>query len=273
MTNKNKFFTTPIAAAIGMCAIVTGPAMAQQNTILSVGHIVMNNRSNGSIIVPSDSNGEVRLTGLAAGTYSVKLFDSTTETSMTIGKDGALAFVVREEKIRPKRKLRYPGPLVRRWYQQIPFDSGPQKMPADAVIIDMKAQFRNSPPMPCAFPPPGIKSTCRGFHPLNYIDVNASNAAEMQMHAATLSAEAAAGIVSEREKNGRYKDATDFARRVCTVTAIDFDDASLRMGDTTIAMKRGTDPKVRGWKCEPRDNMVRLFNSSLGYVGHVTLLR
>jgi hypothetical protein len=50
----------------------------------------------------SDAGGEVRLTGLAPGEYSVKLFGGREETSLRVGQDGRLAFVAYEDITRPR---------------------------------------------------------------------------------------------------------------------------------------------------------------------------
>jgi DNA uptake protein ComE-like DNA-binding protein len=319
MTYKSKFAAFTLCTAIGMAACAAPSALAQQNNVPGVGTVVKKKPGNSPIVAPSDKNGEVRITGLAPGEYTVRVFDGAEETAMRVGRDGKLSFVTRENYTKPDPNASDPRarralPVLRRWAEPIPFyigkagasgeadtpnlssdpaviakrkkglilartataqpdGGGTQSLPAGAVVLDMKAQFTMTPPSPCAFPPPGTKSTCFGPRPQGHIDVNSSIAREINRIAPSTGIEAASAIVSEREKNGVYKDATDFARRICTVTSIDFDDASIRMGDTTIIMPRGGDPKASGFKCAPQDNMVRLFHSWHAYVGHVTLLR
>lgn len=229
------------------------------------------------IVAPSDANGEVRLTGVAPGAYIVQVFEGQQAVPMRVGRDGRLAFGAYEDVKRAEpadadpRAGRAP-PVVRRWAEQTPFDGPDGKLPDKAVVLDLRQSFTISPPVPCARPRPGMPSTCASRF-RNFIDANASPAEEMRRLAPTLGAEAAAFIVTERTKSGAFKDAQDFASRVCTKTSIDFDDVSLKLGMTTVVMKRGGEPKAYGFKCAPRDNMVRLFHSWLSYVGHVTLLR
>ena len=45
------------------------------------------------IVAPSDGKGEVRLTGLEPGTYTVQVFGGAQEVPMKVGPDGTLAFV------------------------------------------------------------------------------------------------------------------------------------------------------------------------------------
>ena len=304
---------TPIRTTILICtasaiaACLAPPVLAAPNAVPGVGAIITKKSDNRPIVAHSDGNGDVRIINLSPGDYSVKLFDGTDETMMRVGRDGRMAFATRESINRNgPRKL----PVMRRWAEPIRFDVSAtgvpgqpdtaglntdpavdakrkkglltartasaqphDGMPAVAVILDMKAQFSDTPPTPCAPPPPGMNSTCLGAHPRDHIDVNRSIAREIARIAPSTDLEAATLIVTEREKNGAYKDATDFARRICTATTIDFDDASIRMGDTTIIMQRGGEPKAAGFKCAPQDNMVRLFQSRHAYVGHVTLLR
>jgi hypothetical protein len=46
-------------------------------------------------------------------------------------------------------------------------------------------------------------------------------------------------------------------------TPVNFDDASIKMGNTTIAMRRGVDPKSPGWICDPEPGKVELFTSRI----------
>lgn len=271
MPNNSKFANASLYAAIGLSTLAAMPVSAQTSNIPGVGTVVKHGKN--AIVAPSDKNGEVRITGLAPGEYSVRVFEGKTETSMRVGADGSLAFVTRESFKKPNPNASDPRarralPVVRRWAEPIRFDGN-----KSGIVLDMRAQFQMTPPSPCAPPPPGMKSTCFGPRPRDHIDVNSSIAREISRIAPTTDIEAATLIVSEREKNGAYKDATDFARRICTVTTLDFDDAPIRMGDTTIIMPRGGNPKSSGFKCAPQDNMVRVFHSWHAYVGHVTLLR
>lgn len=262
-----------VALSVGAAALWATPALASLG-IPGVGSIIKSGPR--IIIAPSDANGEVRLTGLEPGDYTVQVFGGQQPVPLRVGRDGRLAFVAYEDVKRADPaaadpRARRAPPVVRRWAEQIPFDGSGGKLPDKAVVLDLRQSFTISPPVPCARPVPGVASFCPG-RIRNFIDVNASSAEEMRRLAPTLSAEAAAFIVAERTRGGAFKDAQNFASRVCAKVAIDFDDASLQMGATTIVMKTGN-PKSPGWKSEPRDNVVRLFGSRLSYVGHVTLLR
>ncbi len=246
-------------------------------------------QTRGVVVVHGDSNGEVRLTGLAPGNYTVQVFEAEQAVPMRVGRDGRLAFgayaeIKQADPAEAEPRARRALPVVRRWAEPIAFGEeggsgtiiaivaarGP--MPDNAVVLDLRQAFTISPPVPCARPRPGMPSTC-GSRFRNFIDVNASPAEEMRRLAPTLSAEAAAFIVAERNPFKPYKDAQDFASRVCTKISIDFDDVPLKLGLTSIVMKRGGEPKANGFKCAPRDGIVQLFDSRLSYVGHVTLLR
>lgn len=262
--------------AAGTLALWATPALAQ-TSIPGVGTVIKKNPGNTPIIAPSDTNGEVRLTGLEPGEYTVQVFEGQQPMPLKVGRDGRLAFVAYEDVKRADpaaadRRARRALPVVRRWAEQIPFDGPGGKMPEKAVVLDLRESFTISPPVPCARPRPSMPSYCPG-RIRNFIDVNASSGEEMRRLAPTLSVEAAAFIVAERTRRGAFKDAQDFASRVCAKVAIDFDDASLKMGATTIVMRRGGNPKDPGFKSFSGDNIVRLFGSRLSYVGHVTLLR
>jgi hypothetical protein len=222
-----------------------------------VGTVVKKKPGNGPIIAPSDANGESRLTGLEPGEYTVQVFEGGEETTMRVGEDGRLAFVAYED---IKRAGPAATPSRRRWAEAISFD----KASSTSVVLDVREQFAVMQPRPCD-PLPGRPETCNRRPPMQrFIDVNTSPEAEITRLARTLSPEAARVITTERSR-APFTGASDFARRVCSKVAVDFDDAPIKMGDFLILMKRGLDPNRIGWNCQPRDNMVRQFTSWLTY--------
>ncbi len=254
-------------------ALWASPALADLH-LPGVGLVVKKKPGNAPIIVPSDANGEVRLTGLEPGDYDVAPLRLTAATpvryiSVHVGEDGRLAFAVKEG---PKgdvghgRVAAAPGqvasPSPPRWAEAIPFDGAAGTMPVGAVVLDMRQQFTISPPVPCTRPRPGMPSTCAARF-RNHVDVNASPVEEMRRLAPTLSAEAAALIIAARTRGGAFRNPQDFANRVCAVTAVNFDDASIKMGNTSITMRRGVDPKSPGWICNPQPGTVDLFASRI----------
>lgn len=263
--------------AAGTTALWTNPALAQ-GAIPGVGTVVKKKPGNSPIIVPSDRNGEVRLTGLEPGIYSVKLIGSAQEVPMRVGQDGRLAFAALHDTARPRGSDRIdprrapPLLVIRRWVEAIPFDGVAGKLPDNAVVLDARLSSRISPPTPCAPPPAGQPTTCRGASRL-YIDVNAASAEEIIGLAPLTSRESAAIIVAERQRGGPFRNVIDFASRTCTAAVIDFEDAALRLGNTVILMKRGGNPKDPGFKCARDTRELELFGKKHNYVGHVTLLR
>jgi hypothetical protein len=242
MTKRTRAFTATALAALGLSGVSpvqqgaalvaagtmvlwASPALAQNN-IPGVGTVVKKKPGDASIIAPGDANGEVRLTGLAPGEYSVKLFGGREETSFRVGQDGRLAFVAYEDIKRPAGPAMQNGrrmpvdPVVRRWAQAIPFDGG--------------------------------KSGAFNPNDAGVIDVNTASA-QMLTRGTLNTPETAAFIIAERSKGGAFKNAQDFARRVGAKVPVNFDDASIRMGDTTILMRRGVDPKSPGWISFPGD--------------------
>lgn len=230
-------------------ALWASPAMASTN-LPGVGLVIKKKPGNATIIAPADANGETRLTGLEPGTYTVRVFEGEQEVPMRVGRDGRLAFVAYEETI-PNRGIDKADirrsralPLVRRWAEQIAFG---EEGGSGTIIAIVAARALA-------------------------IDVNTANDKQL-IEGTRNTPEAARGIIAERARGGPFKDAVDFAQRVCPNTTVDFDDASLRMGDMVILMKRGGNPKEAGWKCARGTGELELFGRKHNYVGHVTLLR
>lgn len=252
----------------GTAALWATPALAQ-NTIPGVGVIVKSNSGSGAIIVPSDANGEVRLTGLEPGDYTLQVPCSGPrgchpwpgETKVRVERDGRLAIAAWEDSSRAAPGAAAPSP--RRWAQAIAFAGTEGRQPANAVVFDLRAAFTVSPPIPCARPRAGQPSTCGRIR--NHVDVNASSAEEMTRQATTLTPEAARVIVAERAR-APFTDAGDFARRICPQIEVDFDDAAVRMGGTSILMKKGGDPKSAGFKCGPREEAVSIFRVTFPFL-------
>ncbi len=283
MTKPNRKITAALLTAAGLsslspvqqgAALITAgaamlwasPALATNN-IPGVGTIVKKNPGGGCITAPSDANGEVRLTGLEPGTYDVQVFGGKEVSTMRVGRDGRLGFVVFGDTKRAQpgtvNGQRMPSdPVVRRWAEPIAFDGAkPGAVTLDARSLDNAGMTERRKLEPIE-PPRDDR-----------INVNTSTESEMVRLAPTLTPEAARLIVAERAKSGAFKDAQDFASRVCTKAEVNFDDASLKMGDTTIVMKKGVDPKSPGWRCKTGDNMIRLFNSWLSHTGKSALLK
>lgn len=236
--------------AAGTAALWASPALAQ-NQVPGVGIIVKKKPCCSPIIAPSDANGEVRLTGLEPGEYSVRVFEGAEEVTMRVGRDGRLAFVAWEDaKAADPRaadpRARRALPVVRRWAEQIAFDKGS---------------------------PSGLAKTPTQLHSRAFtVDVNASSVEELARETRN-TPEAARAIVAERTRGGPFKDMIDFAQRVGPLAAVDFEDASVKFGEQTLLVKKGGDPKSAGFKMGRGTSDFSLFGKKHGYVGHVTLLR
>jgi hypothetical protein len=222
----------------------------------------------GTILLTGDDSGNVRLSGLQPGGYTVEAHGDKQQARMKVEADGRLSFAVYRDD-GPKKadaagmaRQKPVNGLVRRWAEQIPFSDASGKLPDNSVVHDMRKSFSISPPTPCAPPRPGIASTCPG-RLRNFIDINASPAEEISRLAPTVNTQTAALIVAERAKGGAFRNAQDFANRVCTKVAVDFDEATLKLGNTAIVMKRGGDPKAAGFKCNPRPGAVDIFANSI----------
>ena len=103
------------------------------------------------------------------------------------------------------------------------------------------------------------------------IDVNTATP-EALMRGTANTREAAAFIVSERQRGGPFKSPLDFAQRVGPRVTVDFSASAVRIGDTTI-FPRGGDPKQAGFKTAAGSGVVELYGKKHNYVGHVTLLK
>ena len=239
--------------AAGTAALWASPALAQTG-IPGVGVVVKKKPGNAPIIAPSDANGEVRITGLEPGEYSVRVIEGAEEVTMRVGRDGRLAFVAWEDAKAPDPRAADPRarralPVVRRWAEQIAFDKGsgpegPASLKGGSVFIALLAT----------------------------INVNTSDVAAIARETRN-TPEAARAIVAERTRGGPFKDMIDFARRVGPLAAVDFEDASVKFGEQTLLVKRGGDPKAPGFKMGRGTGDFSLFGTKHGYVGHVTLLR
>ena len=240
--------------AAGTAALWASPALAQGG-IPGVGLVVKRKPGNAPIIAPSDANGEVRLTGLEPGEYSVRVVEGAEETPLRVGRDGRRAFTAWEDAKAPDPRAADPRarralPVVRRWAEQIAFDkgSGPEG--------------------------PASRICCTGWIiPLiALINVNTSDVAAIARETRN-TPEAARAIVAERTRGGPFKDMIDFARRVGPLAAVDFEDASVKFGEQTLLVQRGGDPKQAGFKMGRGTSDFSLFGTKHIYVGHVTLLR
>ena len=234
-----------VALSVAGAAMWAAPALAQAG-IPGVGLVVKKKPGNAPIIVPSDKDGVVSLTGLEPGEYEVKLLGINRPTTMKVGPDGKLAFVaLRDVKGGPDPKSADPRarralPVVREWVEPVP------ELKGASVIVALLANAE----MP---------------------DVNTSTI-EQLMRGTNNSRKAAASIVAEREKGGPYKDPLNFAQRVGGSVTVDFGYSSVRIGDTTI-IARGADPKAVGFKMVAGSGVVELYGKPFPYVGHVTLLK
>ena len=235
-----------VALSVAGAAMWAAPALAQTG-IPGVGIVVKKKPGNAPIIVPSDKDGIVRLTGLEPGEYEVKLLGINRTTTMKVGPEGKLAFVaLRDVKGGPGPKSADPRarralPVVREWVEACCDNTDNW----DKLAFDTKAMQ-----MP---------------------DVNTSTI-EQLMSGTNNNRKAAASIIAEREKNGPYKDPLNFAQRVGSSVPVDFGYSSVRIGDTTI-IARGADPKAAGLKIVAGSGVVELYGKPFPYVGHVTLLK
>lgn len=237
-----------LTLSVAAAAMWAAPAMATIG-IPGVGIVVKKKPGNAPIILPSDKDGIVRLTGLEPGEYEVKLLGNSAPVTMKVGRDGKLAVTaLRDVKGGPDVKSADPRarralPVVREWLEPVAFgEEG-----GSGTIIAIVAAAAQAP------------------------DVNTSTV-EQLMRGTNNSREAAALIVAERKKGGPYKDPLNFAQRVGKSVTVDFGYSSVRIGDTMI-IARGVDPKNPGFKTVVGSGVVELYGKKHNYVGHVTLLR
>ncbi|MFM5907690.1 MAG: hypothetical protein ACKOPO_08905 [Novosphingobium sp.] len=264
--------------AAGSAALWSTPAMAQTG-IPGVGIVVKRKPGNAPIVVASDARGEVRLTGLAPGTYTVQVFDGAQEVAMTVGPDGRLAFVALLDFKNPDSRPADPRlggrpnppglPVVRRWAEQIAFD---EALTAGSGVYDLREILRIRP-YPCAAPSPGRQGACGVAR--NFIDINASSPEEMVRLSPGLSMQSAVHIMVQREKGGSYASIEDFARRNCPANVIDIGQGALKIGEALfILTPTAGKSAVPGFSCRPGgDGQFGLYGKKHNYVGHVTLLR
>ena len=253
-----------VLTAAGAAALWASPATAVGN-VPGVGLVVKKKPGNAPIVVPSDANGEVRLTGLEPGTYTVQVFGGAQEVPMKVGPDGTLAFVAYEDAkgVAPPPKPRAGGrrpppplPVVQRWAEQIGFSHNSAVPPPPAV---------GSPAEYCPNGP-----SCRW----NVLDLN-TNSADKIARATGTSMQSAVHIVVLREKGGPYTSIEDFARRNCPTNAIEMNQGTVKIADATVILGPSTGkPIAPGFQCQPNDaGQFSLYGKKHNYVGHVTLLR
>lgn len=241
---------------LAVSAAVVSPAFAQ-TVIPGVGTVVKRKPGDaGSIVVPSDNNGLTRLTGLEPGEYEVNLIGEARTTTLGVGRDGVLTFRAVAEDNGSGRRV-----------------EAVRERDVRTQAFDMTALFGYDTPTP-------RRSGGRTLVPApvaRFIDVNTSSAADITRLAPATSAEGARFIVSERERNGAYRDSADFNRRVCGRAAIDFGLAPARIIDVQIVAKGSGSPRNQGFKTAPaprgQAGTFELYGVQHSCGGHVTLLR
>lgn len=215
-------------------AIADGIGSSYGSILPGLGVVIKMKPGNSPIIVPSDANGVVRLTGLEPGEYeAVPLSHKSTAkipkpTKMLVGTDGKLVFAL--------RRGVSGGSFV--------------QFPYTGSAIGKQA-----------IPEGDNRDVILGLAAKSDVDVNTSSV-EGLMKGTNNSREAAAFIVADRAKNGAYKDPQDFANRVCTNVSTDFDLAATQIGNTLI-IARGTDPNNPGFKCAAKSGTVELYGVTL----------
>lgn len=229
--------------AVGATAVWASPVMAVAG-IPGVGLVIKKKPGNCcAIIAPSDANGETRLSGLEPGDYSVRVIDSDRQTMMRVPRDGRLSFAVQSS---AGGNPTGGDPGAGRAMANGQLVATPL-LRGGGVFVALLAQLASA-------------------------DVNVSGLEDFAKNASP-TPEAARIIVAERSKSGPYKDMIDFAQRVCPQTAVNFEDSSIKFGEQTMVVKRGSDPKNPGFKCARGTGEFELFGKKHNYVGHVTLLR
>lgn len=253
-----------VALTVAGAALWSAPALAVNN-IPGVGIVVKKKPGDAAIIAPSDANGEVRLTGLAPGDYTVQVFGGREETSMKVAADGELAFVAHEDIKRADPKASAPRarralPVVRRWAEPIPFRDAAAPPP---------------PPEAAAGPSCPAGAICAW----SKVDLNTASAQEIADRTGT-SMQSAVHIMIQREKGGRYASIEDFARRNCRTMAIDMSRGGIQIGDVVVlfsssqAKGAAAGSQLPGFQCGPGGGkQFSLYGKKHDYVGHVTLLR
>ena len=260
-----------VLTAAGAAALWASPVLARSQ-IPGVGIVIKSDCAyvpkpckRHAIVAPSDGKGEVRLTGLGPGTYTVQVIGGAQELPMKVGPDGTLAFVAYEDAkgVAPPPKPRAGGrrpppplPVVKRWAEQIGFSHNSAVPPPPAV---------GSPAEYCPNGP-----SC-GW---NVLDLN-TNSADKIARATGTSMQSAVQIVVLREKGGPYTSIEDFARRNCPTNAIEMNQGTVKIADATVILGPSTGkPIAPGFQCQPNDaGQFSLYGKKHNYVGHVTLLR
>jgi hypothetical protein len=242
-----------VLGAVGLAS----PALAQVG-VPGVGVVVKKKPGNAPIIVPSDANGNLLLTGLEPGEYEIKLIGAEQAITVPVGRDGRLAITAWQESDKPGARL---------WVE-------PARRGARGPGIDVPRSFAMIPPTPCASPPPGMprNPACRGAT-ANYIDVNSSSAEDIVRLAPRTGIEAARAIVAERERAGAFADPGDLANRMCPTQKIDFGLIPAMIGEARVIAQPG-DPARGVFQCrggKPSIGDFAVFGKQ--YRDHVTLLR
>jgi Helix-hairpin-helix motif len=94
---------------------------------------------------------------------------------------------------------------------------------------------------------PGVGQVVKKTNSItNAIDINTAPQSTLAA-ISTIGPQVAQAIITERGK-GQFKDAQDFAARMCSKTSVNFEDTSIVIAGTPYA-PRGGNPKDPGWKC------------------------
>lgn len=197
----------------------------------------------GRILVATDPQGLVKLSGLPAGDYSVQRVGGSSTTVINVGLGGRLAFGV----------IDLGGGITA---GGVPV-TAPRVGGFDSI-------FKTASDDASA---PGMLSV----KPRGLIDVSKSSA-DILLEGTRNSNAAAAAIIAERRSNGPYKDPADFARRICAKVDIDFQSATVRFGDTLLIARPG-EAALPGFSCAKGDDGFKVFGNRYPSAGDAGFLR